>query len=314
MSLFNSQTIFSLFITLLIGFALYYYIKYKYRVLELTQREQAKVLQSVIMSMNTNNSGRGVANQSGGEYSIMGNLQNLEEDMNRFSEINKNELIDVSDEDDESDDEDSETDSSESSESGNDSSDDEIDDIDENGNLRDNNNTKKIVITNNHDSHKVEHLTGPDIKVIELTHPLYPNNETVENVEDITGHNEDEDEDEDENDECEDESDSESQSDSESSAENEDGSHEVKDTVKQKQEEEQTLEECTNMAIDNSLDNISVTTVFKNKNNDNNVDYNAMTVSALRQMLKSKFVSDGHHMSETSINKLSKKDIIKMLQ
>ena len=53
MSLFNSQTIFSLLITLLIGVALYYYIKYKYRVLELTQREQAKILQSVIMSMNS---------------------------------------------------------------------------------------------------------------------------------------------------------------------------------------------------------------------------------------------------------------------
>ena len=55
MSLFNSQTIFSILVTLLIGAALYYYIKYKYRILELTQREQAKVLQSVIMSMNNNN-------------------------------------------------------------------------------------------------------------------------------------------------------------------------------------------------------------------------------------------------------------------
>jgi hypothetical protein len=281
-------------------------MKYKFRILELTQREHAKVLQSVIMSMNTNNSGRGVANQSGGEYISMGNLQNLEEDMNRFNEINKNELIDVSDED-ESEDEDSETDSSESSEScddsSDDSSDDEVDEIDENSNVHNNNNTKKIVITNNHDSHKVEHLTGSDIKVIELTHPLYPNNETVE---DKTEYNEDDDDD----DECQDES--ESESDSESSAENEDESHEIKDTVEQKQE--QTLEECTNMAIDNSLDNISVTTVFKNKNNDTSVDYNGMTVLALRQMLKTKFVSEGNHMSESSINKLSKKDLIKMLQ
>jgi hypothetical protein len=280
-------------------------MKYKFRILELTQREHAKVLQSVIMSMNTNNSGRGVANQSGGEYISMGNLQNLEEDMNRFNEINKNELIDVSDED-ESEDEDSETDSSESSEScddsSDDSSDDEVDEIDENSNVHNNNNTKKIVITNNHDSHKVEHLTGSDIKVIELTHPLYPNNETVE---DKTEYNEDDDDDE-----CQDES--ESESDSESSAENEDESHEIKDTVEQKQE--QTLEECTNMAIDNSLDNISVTTVFKNKNNDTSVDYNGMTVLALRQMLKTKFVSEGNHMSESSINKLSKKDLIKMLQ
>jgi hypothetical protein len=276
-------------------------MKYKFRILELTQREHAKVLQSVIMSMNTNNPGRGVANQSGGEYCSMGNLQNLEEDMNRFNEINKNELIDVSDED-ESEDEDSETDSSESSESCDDSSDDEVDEIDENSNVHNNNNTKKIVITNNHDSHKVEHLTGSDIKVIELTHPLYPNNETVE---DKTEYNEDDDDDE-----CRDES--ESESDSESSAENEDESHEIKDTVEQKQE--QTLEECTNMAIDNSLDNISVTTVFKNKNNDTSVDYNGMTVLALRQMLKTKFVSEGNHMSESSINKLSKKDLIKMLQ
>jgi hypothetical protein len=306
MSLFSSQTIFNLLITLIIGTALYYYMKYKFRILELTQREHAKVLQSVIMSMNTNNSGRGVANQSGGEYISMGNLQNLEEDMNRFNEINKNELIDVSDED-ESEDEDSETDSSESSEScddsSDDSSDDEVDEIDENSNVHNNNNTKKIVITNNHDSHKVEHLTGSDIKVIELTHPLYPNNETVE---DKTEYNEDDDDD----DECQDES--ESESDSESSAENEDESHEIKDTVEQKQE--QTLEECTNMAIDNSLDNISVTTVFKNKNNDTSVDYNGMTVLALRQMLKTKFVSEGNHMSESSINKLSKKDLIKMLQ
>ncbi len=311
MSLFSSQTIFNLLITLIIGTALYYYMKYKFRILELTQREHAKVLQSVIMSMNTNNPGRGVANQSGGEYSSMGNLQNLEEDMNRFNEINKNELIDVSDED-ESDDEDSETDSSESSESsesGDDSSDDEVNKIDDNSNVDNTNNTKKIVITNNHDSHKVEHLTGSDIKVIELTHPLYPNNETIENVEDKTEYNEDDD-DQDDDDECDDES--ESESDSQSSAENEDESHEIKDTVEQKQE--QTLEECTNMTIDNSLDNISVTTVFKNKNNDTSVDYNGMTVLALRQMLKTKFVSDGNHMSESSINKLSKKDLIKMLQ
>ena len=55
MSLFNSQTIFSILITLLIGVGLYYYVRYKFRILELTQREQAKVLQSVIMSMNNNN-------------------------------------------------------------------------------------------------------------------------------------------------------------------------------------------------------------------------------------------------------------------
>jgi hypothetical protein len=318
MSLFSSQTIFNLLITLIISVALYYYMKYKFRILELTQREHAKVLQSVIMSMDKGGSGRGfcMENQTGGESigANMNNLQNLDQDMNRFREINKNELIDVSDEDDdESDDEssntaDSDTDSSES---------DSDSDVDvEEDHVDDSCNTKKIVITNSHDLHKVEHLTGPDIKVIELTHPLYPSNENVDNGDD----NGEDNTEENDNDDCDDEDDSKSDSESysESSAENED---EIKDNTEQQQQQqqqqqhsqEQTLEEYTNLPIDNSLDNISVTAVFKNKPSDTNVDYNAMTVSALRQTLKSKLVSDGEHMSETSINKLSKKDIIKLL-
>ena len=184
MSLFSSHTIFNLLITLIIGVALYYYMKYKFRILELTQREHAKVLQSVIMSMDKGSSGRGfcMENQTGGESMCMNmnNLQNLDQDMNRFREINKNELIDVSDEDDnESDDESSNTTDSDtdSSESGSDSD----SDVDvEEDHIDDSCNTKKIVITNSHDLHKVEHLTGPDIKVIELTHPLYPSNENVD--------------------------------------------------------------------------------------------------------------------------------------
>jgi hypothetical protein len=289
-------------------------MKYKFRILELTQKEHAKVLQSVIMSMNNGSLGRGLcmANQMGGESMCMNmnNLQNLEEDMNRFHEINKNELIDVSDEDagedeseDESEDADSDTDSSESSsDSENDVEEDHVDDSC---------NTKKIVITNSHDSHKVEHLTGPDIKVIELTHPLYPSNENVDNDED--------DEDNNDNDECDDEDDSksESESDSESSDERQhqhEHEDDIKDNMVEQQSHEHTLEDYTNIPIDNSLDNISVTTVFKNKSSDTSVDYNTMTVSTLRQTLKNKLSSEGHHMSETSINKLSKKDLIKMLQ
>jgi hypothetical protein len=310
MSLFSSHTIFNLLITLIIGAALYYYMKYKFRILEHTQKEHAKVLQSVIMSMNTGGSGGGLcmANQTGGQSMCMNmnSLQNLEEDMNRFREVNKNELIDVSDEDDDQSEDESDSDSdTDTSESSSDSQDDIEEDHD-----HDSSNTKKIVITNNHDSHKVEHLTGPDIKVIELTHPLYPSNENVENGDNYTEENDDD---------CENEDDSksESESNSESSAENDDDdddTHDIKDTTEQKQEHEHTLEESTNLAIDNSLDNLSVTTVFKNKNNDASVDYNALTASALRQTLKTKLVSEGHHMSETSINKLSKKDLIKLLQ
>ena len=68
MSLFNSQTIFSLLFTLLVGVALYYYIRYKCRILELNVREQAKVLQSVIMNMNTNNNENSIKNVS---YTIL---------------------------------------------------------------------------------------------------------------------------------------------------------------------------------------------------------------------------------------------------
>ena len=55
MSLFNSQTIFSILFTILVGFIIYYFTSYKHRMLEYTVKEQAKLLQSVIMSMNTNN-------------------------------------------------------------------------------------------------------------------------------------------------------------------------------------------------------------------------------------------------------------------
>ena len=310
MSLLSSHTIFNLLITLIVGAALYYYMKYKFRILEHTQKEHAKVLQSVIMSMNTGASGGGLcmANRMGGESMCMNmnSLQNLEEDMNRFREVNKNELIDVSDEDDDQSEDESDSDSDSDSESSESSSDSHNDIEEDHDHDHDSSNTKKIVITNNHDSHKVEHLTGPDIKVIELTHPLYPSNENGDNY---TEENDDD---------CENEDDSksESESTSESSAENDDDddTHEIKDTTEQKQEHEHTLEESTNLAIDNSLDNLSVTTVFKNKNNDASVDYNALTAPALRQTLKTKLASEGHHMSETSINKLSKKDLIKLLQ
>ena len=116
MSLFSSQTIFCILFSLLIGFGLYYYIKIKYRVLEISQFEQAKVLQSVIMTMNTNNHNiMSIVQNRDQDENISGGTQ---QDMNKIHQVDStSELIDVSD--------DSESDSSddESSDSGSDSSD-----------------------------------------------------------------------------------------------------------------------------------------------------------------------------------------------
>jgi hypothetical protein len=208
MSLFDSQTIFSLLITLLIGVALYYYIKYKYRVLELTQREQAKILQSVIMSMNSNNQNIMSMFQNKSQEEIIS--ESVNNDINRFNQVNSsNELIDVSDDSDDSSSESSE--SSESSSDGGDESSESGDsgsECDHDHEVADNN-TRKILFTGNNDSHLVEHLDGPDVKVIELSHPLYPKNNSEEYNNKDDGDYDDEDEDDADDDDDED-SDSES--------------------------------------------------------------------------------------------------------
>ena len=299
MSLFNSQTIFSLLITLLVGVALYYYIRYKTRVLELTVREQAKVLQSVIMSMNSNNQNIMNMVQNRSQEEVVSDA--LAQDMNRFREVNSNnELIEVSDDSDsEHDDEPNES---------------QEDDVANNG-------TRKIVFNGGNDCHVVEHLDGPDVKVIELTHPLYPKNEN----EVMNGH-EDDDEDDDEADDDEDDVDEDEDSDSESLQSDMDiqhenhENHEIKENVvtnevnNQNHLEIETISEV--IPEDNSLNNLSVKTIFKtkdNKDSDTYSDYNSMNVQSLRQLLKSKLSTEGTHMSEASINKLTKKDLIKHL-
>ena len=180
MSLFNSQTIFSLLFTLLVGVALYYYIRYKCRILELNVREQAKVLQSVIMNMNTNNNENitSVVQNRSQEEIIS---DSINQDMNRFRQVNsKTELIEVSDDDDSessSGSSDSESDSSSSSSSSSDSESEcddegECEDEGEQGVELIDNGTRKILFTDSNESRVVEHLNGPDVKVIELSHPL----------------------------------------------------------------------------------------------------------------------------------------------
>lgn len=321
MSLFNSQTIFSILITLLIGAALYYYIKYKYRILELTQREQAKVLQSVIMSMNNNNNNLVNMIQSKSNEELVS--ESITHDMNRFSEVNKtNELIDVSDDDDSESECESESSSDDESDSGSDGGSDE-----ENNN--NNSTTKKILFTGNHESHLVEHLEGPDVKIIELSHPLYSKNDN-EMYNKNTNDDEDEDASSSNND-----SDNDSEGDSESVTSEMDGPHqpsegheiheihEIKENTVNFEMNNQIDLETDNISevfsVDNSLDNLLVKAVFKNKENKENkdsethTDYNSMNVQTLRQLLKNKLASVGSSMSESSINKLTKKELIKHL-
>ena len=322
MSLFNSQTIFSLLFTLLIGVALYYYIRYKTRVLELTVREQAKVLQSVIMNMNSNNQNIMNMVQGRSEEEVVSDA--VAQDMNRFREVNSNnELIEVSDDSDSDSGSDSDSESSSSSSSSSDGSESGSDDESEHGEEPEedvaNNGTRKIVFNGGNDCHVVEHLDGPDVKVIELTHPLYPKNEN-----EVMNGDED-DEDDDDADDEEDDADEDEDSDSESLPSDMDIQHEnhenheikendvINDVTNQIQNhlETETISEV--ILEDNSLDNLSVKTVFKTKEAEPHSDYNSMNVQSLRQHLKSKLISEGTNMSEASINKLTKKELIKHL-
>ena len=327
MSLFSSQTIFSLLFTLLIGVALYYYIRYKTRVLELSVREQAKVLQSIIMSMNNNNQNIMNIVQTRSQEEIVSDA--VANDMNRFRQVNENnELIEVSDDSDsDSDsgsDNSSDSDSSSSSGGSESGSDDESEHGEEPVEDVANNGTRKIVFNGGNDCHVVEHLDGPDVKVIELTHPLYPTNENeVRNGDD----DEDDEADDDEVDEADEDEDSDSESlpsDMDIQHDNHESheSHEIKENIVindvtnqiQNHVEPETISEV--ILEDNSLDNLSVKTVFKTKETkeaETHSDYNSMNVQSLRQHLKTKLICEGTNMSEASINKLTKKELIKHL-
>jgi hypothetical protein len=173
------------------------------------------------------------------------------------------------------------------------------------------------------DCHVVEHLDGPDVKVIELTHPLYPKNEN----EVMNGDGDNADEDDEADDESEDDADEDEDSDSESISSELDGPHEpsgihenheikenydINDVTNQPHLEIETISETISEATC-SLDNISVKTVFKTKETETHSDYTSMNVQSLRQLLKSKLTSEGTNMSEASINKLTKKELIKHL-
>ena len=322
MSLFHSQTIFIILITLIICSAMFIFFRFKLRILEISQREQAKVLQSLVMNMRNGGNQRAMAS----DEEIMKHVQ-MQMQMQQGGagaggpgshNRHQNDLIDVSDDnDDDDDDEDDES----SSESG----DDDTDSSSESGDDENHQNTTKKIIFSNGGSldthaHTIEHLTGDDIKVIELTEPLYAVGGGGGNVSGAgagSKHDTNDVSDDDDNDGDDDD--------------NEDMSDDDNDDEETSDDTEVKIEELPNHAslslqqelpsheheqhLETSVTDITeIKTIFKaDKQQQQHIDYNSMNAQALKQHLKTKLSADGIQYNETAINKLGKKELIKHL-
>ena len=321
MSLFHSQTIFNILITLIVCTAMFLFFRAKMRVLEISQREQAKVLHSLVISMRNGGHSREdmvsddeimkhvqmqMQLQQGGAGAGAGN-------QNRHT----NDLIDVSDDDEEEDDE------SESS-SSSDSEDDETDSEEEENEDNHENTTKKIIFNNSGTldihSHTLEHLTGDDIKVIELSEPLYAvGGGNVSGTKDLNHH--------DTNDVSDDDGDDDDDDNNNTSDDNGDDNASDDDDEETSDDTEVKIEELPNHAslslhqeqhLETSvtdINTIEIKTIFKadKQPQQQHADYNSMNVQTLKQHLKTKLSADGMHYNETAINKLNKKELIKHL-
>jgi hypothetical protein len=324
MSLFNPQTIFNILITLIICSAMFIFFRFKLRILEVSQREQAKVLQSLVMSMRNGGHQRNMVSddeimkhvqmqmQQGGAGAGAGVTGNQSR--------HPNDLIDVSDDDDEDDDDESES-SSDSEDDDNDSSSSE-DEKDENEENHENT-TKKIIFNNggalDTHAHTIEHLTGDDIKVIELTEPLYAvgggnvsgsGSGSKHDTNDVS--DDDDDNDDDDN---EDMSDDDNDNDDEETSD--DTEVKVQELPSHEHEHEHEHEQHLETSV---IDTIEIKTIFKadkqqqqQQPQQQHSDYNSMNVQALKQHLKTKLSADGLQYNETAINKLNKKELIKHL-
>ena len=321
MSLFHSQTIFNILITLIVCTAMFLFFRAKMRVLEISQREQAKVLHSLVISMRNGGHSREdmvsddeimkhvqmqMQLQQGGAGAGAGN-------QNRHT----NDLIDVSDDDEEEDDE------SESS-SSSDSEDDETDSEEEENEDNHENTTKKIIFNNSGTldihSHTLEHLTGDDIKVIELSEPLYAvGGGNVSGTKDLNHH--------DTNDVSDDDGDDDDDDNNNTSDDNGDDNASDDDDEETSDDTEVKIEELPNHAslslhqeqhLETSvtdINTIEIKTIFKadKQPQQQHADYNSMNVQTLKQHLKTKLSADGMNYNETAINKLNKKELIKHL-
>ena len=334
MSLFHSQTIFNILITLIVCTAMFLFFRAKMRILEISQREQAKVLHSLVISMRNGGHSR---EDMVSDDEIMKHVQmqmQLQQggagagagagNQNRHT----NDLIDVSDDDEEEDDE---SESSSSSSSSSDSEDDETDSEEEDNEENEDNHentTKKIIFNNSGTldihSHTLEHLTGDDIKVIELSEPLYAvgggnvsgtkdlNHHDTNDVSDDDGDDDDDDDDDDNNNTSDDNGDDNASDDDdeETSDDTEVKIEELPNHASLSLHQEQHLETSVT-----DINTIEIKTIFKadKQPQQQHADYNSMNVQTLKQHLKTKLSADGMNYNETAINKLNKKELIKHL-
>jgi hypothetical protein len=325
MSLFHSQTIFNILITLIICSAMFIFFRFKLRVLEISQREQAKVLQSLVMSMRNGGHQQNMVSddeimkhmqmqvqmQQGGAGAGAGLGAGGPGNQNRHP----NDLIDVSDDDEDEDDDESESSSdSEDDETDSSSSEDENEENHENT-------TKKIIFNNggalDAHAHPIEHLTGDDIKVIELTEPLYPvgagsKHDNDNNISDDDGDDDDDGNDGDDNDNMSDDDDDNDDEETSDDTEVKIEKLPIHASVSLSHGHEQHLETSV-------IDTTEIKTIFKadkqqqQQQQQQHTDYNSMNVQALKQHLKTKLSAEGMHYNETAIHKLNKKELIKHL-
>jgi hypothetical protein len=290
---------------------MFMFFRFKLRVLEVSQTEQAKVLQSLVMNMRNGGHPRNTEMDMAIVEEAMKNRQmQMQMQMQQKGGSNHpnqhsraNDLIDVSDEeDDEEDDDDDDTSSEFESGSESESSSDSGDDDD---NQETNDNTTKKIIFNNGgalESQMVEHLTGDDIKVIELTEPLYHVGGGGSKHDNNSVSDDDNDGDGDDNDDMSDD-------------DNDTNDEETSDDTELKGEEHSSLpsQQQEQQHLETSLtDTTEIKTIFK-ADKQQHADYNSMNVPALRQLLKTKLTAEGMQYNETAINKLNKKELIKHL-
>jgi len=336
MSLFNSQTIFIILITLIICSAMFIFFRFKLRVLEISQIEQAKVLQSLVMNIRSGGHPRNIVSDD----EVMKHVQ-MEMQMqmqhggmgaNAGGSSNQTrhptDLIDVSDDDEDEDDDESES----SSDSEEDDSDSESSSSSEDENEENHENTTKKIIFNNGGAldthaHSIEHLTGDDIKVIELTEPLYPVGGSAHGSKDLNhphDTNDVSDDDGDDDDDNEDMSDDDDDDDNDNDNDDEETGNDTEVKIEElpshaslslplQHEEEQHLETST-------IDTTEIKTIFKankqqqqQQQQQQHTDYHSMNAQTLKQHLKTKLSADGTQYNEAAINKLNKKELIKHL-
>jgi hypothetical protein len=304
---------------------MFLFFRAKMRILEISQREQAKVLQSLVISMRNGGHSR---EDMVSDDEIMKHVQmqmQLQQGGAGAGNQNRhtNDLIDVSDDDEEEDDE---SESSSSSDSEDDETDSEEEENEENHENHENT-TKKIIFNNSGTldihSHTLEHLTGDDIKVIELSEPLYAvGGGNVSGTKDLNHHDtndvsDDDGDDDDDNDDNDNTSDDDDDDDEETSDNTEVKIEELPNHASLSLHQEQHLETSVT-----DINTIEIKTIFKadkqqqqqpQQPQQQHADYNSMNVQTLKQHLKTKLSADGMHYNETAINKLNKKELIKHL-